>query len=227
MTSQVPWITAWFILALVAYLAPYWRHIQLITSVPAFFSIIILYFVPESPRYLLAVNRLQEAEALILTAAKMNGRSLPEDFKLLPLQHGKHFVHFVDEEVGVKRKNIYQYLPVLLLFSRIDMAKKALILFFNWFTNSFVYYGLTFNSQPLGGTVMVNFLLNGLMEIPAYVISLVVLLWIGRKLPYVGMMWTGGVALLLTMAVPRGVYAYNWPQVALAMVGKLCITGKL
>ena len=63
------------------------------------------------------------------------------------------------------------------------------------------------------------------MEIPAYTICMWVLLKKGRKLPYVLMMLTAGASLLLTMAVPRGVYAYNWPQVVLALIGKLMITG--
>ena len=102
---------------------------------------------------------------------------------------------------------------------------KTLILYYNWFAISFVYYGLTLNSGNLGGTIMINFLLNGLVEIPAYTFGMYVLLYLGRKIPFSGMMLVGGIALLFTMAVPRDVYTANWPAVALAMVGKLCITG--
>ena len=38
---------------------------------------------------------------------------------------------------------------LLTLFRTPNMAKKTLILYFNWFTNSFVYYGLTLNSGNL------------------------------------------------------------------------------
>ena len=74
------------------------------------------------------------------------------------------------------------------LFKHKNLAFKTLILYFNWFANSFVYYGLTLNSGNLGGTIMVNFLLNGAMEIPAYAFSLWILLKRGRKVPYVSMM---------------------------------------
>ena len=50
---------------------------------------------------------------------------------------------------------------VLDLFRHRSLAAKTLILYFNWFANSVVYYGLTLNSGNLGGTVMVNFVLNG------------------------------------------------------------------
>ena len=38
---------------------------------------------------------------------------------------------------------------LLTLFRTPNMAKKTLILYFNWFANSFVYYGLTLNSGNL------------------------------------------------------------------------------
>ena len=38
---------------------------------------------------------------------------------------------------------------LLTLFRTPNMAKKTLILYFSWFTNSFVYYGLTLNSGNL------------------------------------------------------------------------------
>jgi hypothetical protein len=106
------------------------------------------------------------------------------------------------------------------------MAIKTLILYFNWFANSFVYYGLTLNSGNLGGSVMVNFLLNGLTEIPAYSFALFILLKKGRKLPYATLMILGGVFLFCTIIIPRDVFVYNWPIVLMAVVGKMCITGK-
>ena len=106
------------------------------------------------------------------------------------------------------------------------MAAKTLIMYFNWFANSFVYYGLTLNVKSLTGSTMTDFLLNGAMEIPAYLFSGWILLKQGRKLPYVGMMLTAGVALFCTMLVPAGVYPLNWPAVTLSLIGKLCITGK-
>lgn len=57
---QAPWVMSWFIVALVAYVAPNWRHMQLITMVPSFLSCIVLYFVPESPKWLLATGKLEE-----------------------------------------------------------------------------------------------------------------------------------------------------------------------
>ena len=210
---EAPWVIGWFLLALVAYITPDWRHIQLITSVPGFVCAAIVWFMPESPKWLLCRGRVDEAEKIVREAADFNGLTLARDWKLKPLSTKA-------EEEGKGRATLLD------LFKHKNLAIKTLILYFNWFANSFVYYGLTLNSGSLGGTIMVNFLLNGLMEIPAYTFSLFILLKKGRKLPYASMMVVGGIALFCTTLVPRDVYAYNWPQVVLAMIGKLMISGK-
>eukprot|EP00095_Tigriopus_kingsejongensis_P003369 maker-scaffold153_size302544-snap-gene-0.10 protein:Tk03369 transcript:maker-scaffold153_size302544-snap-gene-0.10-mRNA-1 annotation:"organic cation" len=205
-----PWVVGWFVLALIAYLTPDWKHIQLITSFPALVCVVICWLLPESPKWLLSTGRIERAERIVREAVVLNGVDLPSDWKLHPIQtkeSGNPFTAFFH------------------LFMHKNLCIKTLILYFNWFANSFVYYGLTLNSSNLGGTVMVNYLLNGLMEIPAYSFSLYILLKKGRKLPYVTMIILGGVALFLTSAIPRNVYPYNWPLVVLALIGKLMITG--
>ena len=41
------------------------------------------------------------------------------------------------------------------------MATKILIIYFNFFVNAFLYFGLTFNIGDLGGDVFVNFAISG------------------------------------------------------------------
>lgn len=126
--------------------------------------------------------------SVISPSFKVNGKPAhPDDWHLKPL---------------VKSSNA-KAANLLTLFRTPNMAKKTLILYFNWFANSFVYYGLTLNSGNLGGTVMVNFLLNGATEIPAYAFSLYILLKKGRKLPYSVFMILGGIFLFLTIIIPR------------------------
>ena len=206
-----PWVIGWFLLALIAYLAPDWRQIQLITSVPVFLSLCAFWILPESPKWLLAVGRIDEAEEIVRKAADMNGRVLPPNWRLKQVQ---------DDSSGKKKATVFD------LLSRKHMALKTLIMYLNWFTNSFVYYGLSLNSGSLAGSTMTNFLLNGAMEIPAYIFSTWILLKKGRKMPYVALMLLGGIALFCTMAVPKNAFPHNWPAVVLSLIGKLCITGK-
>ncbi len=133
------------------------------------------------------------------------------------------------------------------LFRRRNLALWTLVIFFNWFANSFVYYGLTLNSGSIGGSYQLNFLLNGIFELPAYTITLYVLLKVclsansilvtativdnfqcGRRMPYVVLMLLGAASLLCTTLVSKNdddSGSSNWPVVALAMAGKFCVTG--
>ena len=82
-----PWVVGWFLLALIAHLAPDWRHIQLITSLPAFLCVLALWFLPESPKWLLAMGRTKKAEKMVRTARKVNGLpDLPENWHLTPIK---------------------------------------------------------------------------------------------------------------------------------------------
>ena len=49
-------------------------------------SVCLYWLVPESPRWLLSVGRVEEAEQIVRRGAEYNGIQLPEDFKLTPVQ---------------------------------------------------------------------------------------------------------------------------------------------
>ncbi|MDR1816464.1 MAG: MFS transporter, partial [Clostridiales Family XIII bacterium] len=70
------WAWGWIASALVAYLAiPAlgWRAAFFIGAVPAFFAAVLRFAVPESPRYLDAVGRFGEADALVAKLEKEAG----------------------------------------------------------------------------------------------------------------------------------------------------------
>ena len=97
-------------------------------------------------------------------AAYTNGRTLPDDFVLRPVS---------SSEGG---RGAGGGGNLLELFRSRHMAAKTLILYVNWFANSFVYYGLTLNTGSLGGSFLVNFVVSGLLEIPGYGVALFVIL---------------------------------------------------
>ncbi len=92
------------------------------------------------------------------------------------------------------------------LFRTPNMCKKTLIQYYLWFTCSMVYYGLTLNSETLvpGGDFHINFMVAGLTEFPAYAITIIVLLYFGRRLPLCILTFLGGVSLIVLLFVPSG-----------------------
>lgn len=83
---------------------------------------------------------------------------------------------------------------------------------FNRFVNSGTYYGLSWIVSDLGGNEYVNFVIGGLVEIPAYTFLLLTLNRWGRKVILCGCMLFAGVALLLTLFMPAGKYKIIPPK---------------
>ena len=71
------------------------------------------------------------------------------------------------------------------------------------------YYGLSFLTEDLGSDPYLAFFISGAVEIPAYIICLLLLNRIGRKWLTSIFMVIGGAALLCALPVPNGKYANN------------------
>jgi len=65
------------LLGFVAYYIRSWRTLHLVLGIPAFFPL-VLYWLPESPRWLITKKRYSEARKVIENAAKMNKKCVPE-----------------------------------------------------------------------------------------------------------------------------------------------------
>ncbi|KAI4498255.1 hypothetical protein M0802_006741 [Mischocyttarus mexicanus] len=67
-------------LAGVTYLVRNWRFLAFTTSAPFLLYFFYWWFLPESPRWLLAKGRLVEANDILETLARVNGKELPASF---------------------------------------------------------------------------------------------------------------------------------------------------
>lgn len=76
------------------------------------------------------------------------------------------------------------------------------------FANNITYYGLSWNTNNLGGNPYLNFVISGAVELPAYTFLILTLNRWGRKKIMCGCMIVAGTALLLTMIVPKGNLLY-------------------
>lgn len=69
------------LLAAITYFIQDWRQLTLWTSVPFLLYFLYILVMPESPRWLLAEDRLEEALKVLETMARINRKPFPEDFK--------------------------------------------------------------------------------------------------------------------------------------------------
>lgn len=201
----------YILLAGVAYLIRDWRKLQLAISAPGFIFIFYIWVLPKSARWLMANGKQEEAMDLICKAALINKKPLKGNDMELQLNNCK-------VEQKLQRKH-----TVVDLLRTPQMRKQSLILFYLWFVNVLVYYGLSLNVSDFGMNIYLTQLIFGLVEMPARTITLFTLNR-SRRISQLSFLAVGGLACLLTIFIPQ-----NLPVVrtVLAMLGKFGITASL
>ncbi|XP_076278344.1 organic cation transporter [Lasioglossum baleicum] len=206
---QLFFTTGYILLDGFAYVIRDWRMLQIAITVPSIVFLLYWWFIPESARWLLTTGRVQEAKDILQRASLENGVEMPSEALDTLLNSCE------DSAPDYKKPSLFD------LFRYPNLRRKSVLLFFNWLVNSGTYYGLSWHVTNLSGNVYINFLISGLVEIPAYTFLIFTLNRWGRKIILCGCMLISGVALLGILFVPADT---QWLVVCLAMIGKLTIT---
>ncbi|XP_026672740.1 organic cation transporter protein-like [Ceratina calcarata] len=207
---QLFFTTGYILTAAFAYFITDWRMLQVAITVPSVAFLLYWWFIPESARWLLTKGRTQEAKDLLQRASLENGVDMPSEVLDTLLNNNSE-----DSVPDYKKPSLFD------LFRYPNLRRKSCLIFFNWLVNSGTYYGLSWHVSNLGGNDYVNFVISGLVEIPAYTFLIFTLNRWGRKLILCGCMLISGIAMLAILLVPADA---SWLVVCLAMIGKLTIT---
>lgn len=181
-------------LAVVAYLVRDWRHLTLATSVPFILYYFYWFVLPESPRWLLAKGRFDEALKILKDLAQTNGKELPPNVE----QSLKRSIS-KSEEAEMKKS------PGLKgLCGSPNMRLKTSLITLNWFANEMVYVGLSYYGPSLGSDEYLSFLLSSAVEIPSYLMCWLIMDKWGRRWPLCLCMVVSGVSCIATVLLPQG-----------------------
>ncbi|XP_037079434.1 organic cation transporter protein-like [Pollicipes pollicipes] len=206
MLFQLPFSFGFMSLAGIAFAVTDWQHLQLAISVPVVVFFVYYWAVPESPRWLLASGKVERASALVESICEINNREFDPDVQLVPPHEDRRHV------------SVWELLRVP------TVRYRTLNMWFNWFANVFVYYGLLFAFVGVGDDIYLNTLIGGAVEIPAYLFSIAICLLLGRRWPIAIMMVLTGAFLLATIGIRPGAYHRDWPVLVLTMLARFCIT---
>lgn len=199
--------TGQMLLAVFAWLFPYWRTLTKVLYVPSFFFIFYYLWLVESARWLLSKGKKREAARIIFKAAEANGRQLSEA-SIRQLTTDTHATKSTKEQHVVEGRS-RRPLWVQVLKSRILMTRLFICSF--WFICvTFIYYGLSINSVTLAGNMYVNYGLTALVEIPGYIISIMTLDRFGRKHSIITAFFVCGVALITMPFVTNSEYSVRY-----------------
>ncbi|EPB65199.1 hypothetical protein ANCCEY_15738, partial [Ancylostoma ceylanicum] len=127
---QAPWACGYAFLALIAYLTKSWTTIHMITVGLHCIALVFIHFLPESPRWLIMMNRVEDAEKIIRKACKNNKSRLPSDLGL---------VRHAEKRKWMKKDERPHYFH---LFRAAELRVRNIMLFIIWIATALVYYGL-------------------------------------------------------------------------------------
>lgn len=190
------WVQGFFaigygLLSLTAYLFPDWRaHQRALAVVPV--PIIFIYFIiSESPRYLVAHNRVSEAIQTVKKIGKKNGCDKNELSKI--------DVIFQELQKSEAENGNKTYSMIDLFKQSRFMTLMTLNLMFNWMVNSITYYGLSLNSAALPTNIYLSNFLYAVIELPSYAVFgfLIETKMFGRKGSLAWALLVGGICTLL------------------------------
>uniref|UniRef100_A0A3B5A620 Solute carrier family 22 member 4-like n=1 Tax=Stegastes partitus TaxID=144197 RepID=A0A3B5A620_9TELE len=184
----LPWI---------AYGIREWRTLLAVLSATSVVYI-PLWFIPESPRWLITQGKLEEAEPIVREAARKNKVEAPA---IIFKESESKTYTMLDI---LKSKNI-RCITLMCLLMAINIG----------------YFGLSLNTSNLSGDPFMNCFLSATTEVPAYVVST----WLLKKCPRRALLSLflviGGGVLLLIQFIPD---ALQHVALALEMTGKFGFT---
>lgn len=202
------------LLALLGYLLRDWFALSLATSVPLVLLFSYYWIIPESPRWLLSKNRINDAEVIVQKMAKINCKPIPPNFLKQLMEESQKLS--TNKHPTVTQKSAT---PMdILRFPNI--RRKFFILAFDWVANAVVYNGLAYNTTNLGVSDYLAFFIGGAVEIPSYVVTWYAMDRWGRRSTLCFTMLLGGIACVSCVFVPTEAV---WATVCLAMIGKFGI----
>ncbi|CAI9295190.1 unnamed protein product [Lactuca saligna] len=184
----------------IAYIFRYsWRSLYIASSIPSILYIVfILPFISESPRWCLIQGKTDQAMKIMHSIAKSNGKHLPKNVYIALNEEGNSHDHDHDHDT-VSNTIRNETSETVVRGSVIDVIKspltrKRLFLVMGVdFTCSIVYYGLNLNVVNLKTNLYLAVLLNAIVEMPAYLLTAILIDRFGRKPLGIGTQWFSGV----------------------------------
>lgn len=150
---QIPFNLGHLTLPLFAYFIRDWHRLQFALSIPSVILISYYWLIPESPRWLFTVGRVDESVKILERAAKCN--KLPSENIRTELEA----IHDAKTEQKAKGN-------ILDLFRTKNMRIKTICMNFNWFVCGMGFFGVSQYVGETGGNIFKNVALSAVFELP-------------------------------------------------------------
>ncbi|XP_074673545.1 solute carrier family 22 member 7 isoform X2 [Strix aluco] len=188
--TSIFWSIGNMLLAMVAYLVREWHWLLVAVTGPCLLSIVCLWWVPESARWLIANGKVKQAQRHLLQCARMNGR---KDFTVSAEALRRM-------STNKKPGQSYSYIS---LFRTPVLRKISLCSGAVWFGVAFSYYGMSMNLTGFGLNMYLSQFVFGIIEIPAKMIMYVLVNRVGRRQSQAWALILTGLSIGANVIIPK------------------------
>ncbi|XP_075975241.1 organic cation transporter protein-like [Anticarsia gemmatalis] len=201
---HIPFTAGHVMLAAFGYYIRDYTYFQLSISLINVVLLVYICVLPETPRWLLAMNKTEEAVILIEQVAKINKLPVQDIRNKIELYQFEHRI--------VKRRS-----TVLNLFRTPNLRRNILVMSFVWLACSYCFYGMAYYISHLTGDVYINVVSSGGVCLCGCLIALPLIIFTNRKTDVIVLNIISSCCILIVALVPEGK-----ASVVLGCVGVMC-----
>ncbi|KAI3381206.1 hypothetical protein SNEBB_008630 [Seison nebaliae] len=229
---EVWWASGEFVLLLFAYFIRDWFTLNICLASLMFLFLPLIYYAPESVRWLMVEQRFDEAHKIIIKIMKWNGSA----------ENAEHWYHLVDcEKKRLAEENVTESNKSSILMTSLKEilhSRTMLIItiasYIVWLTSCMVYFGLGLNTGVLSGDPYLNFLIGAIVEVIGVILTYFGVVKLGRRLTTFLLFLVSGLTCISPLFFPKDQIDPNSPLAnnhlinfvtCLIMVGKMAASG--
>ncbi|KAL1505919.1 hypothetical protein ABEB36_005367 [Hypothenemus hampei] len=205
---QIPFNLGHLLLPAISYFLRNWRYFQAAISLPSILLIFYYWVMPESPRWLLASGKQEEAIKVLERAAacsKLPTKNIRND--VVEYLNGKELLN---QKIEKQKGNFIDLVrtPIMRIYT--------IAICFNWLVCGLCFFGVSQFIGHLGGNIFINVALSAVIQLPSTIFACWATKAWGRRKTLISANILSGVALILIGFVPA---EPTWIKSTLSMTG--------
>ncbi|KAM3964985.1 organic cation transporter protein-like [Aphomia sociella] len=208
---QLPFGLGSSVMAGVAYFFRDWRQLEFVLATISALFILYWFWVPESPRWLLATGQIDKALEVLHAAAKQNNR----ENDLIDIKH------LLSKCKGQKRNDP----GFVAFFKSRNMRYKTMLLSINWFCTGLAFYTFSQYLGLIGGNIFMTVALSGIISTPGAILCVIIVTKAGRKTTVWIFQLMTALCFVFILFTPKDKFANDWPRLLFAGVGFAGLAG--
>ncbi|KAJ8716716.1 hypothetical protein PYW07_003343 [Mythimna separata] len=210
---QLPFGLGNAVMAGLAYWLRDWRKLEFALGFCSSIYILYWFWIPESPRWLLATGKTEEAVVILKDITRQNGKFVSSSYiRQLILEHEQE-----------KRKD-----PEFMCFLKSkNMRKKTILLSMNWFCTGLSFYTFSQYLGSIGGDIFIAVSLTGIISTFGGLTCIFIITKVGRKTTVAIYQIVTALCFVLILMTPRGMYLNDFPRLLFAGIGFAGMAGTI